>query len=316
MLLPKIDSIDSYRLLRRNNKNWLHAIHGICDKHNLDKKNLTMKQTGTHIVFFNGIYYIKLFCPLWKNDYISEKLLLKRLVGLEKFKVPQLIMEGKIEEWNYLIITSIRGLPLNEVSQKIQFDEKKQIIIKCGEFLNNLHKIPINGLDEINKDWQKFITNQMIKSKKKYLKSNNSNLFKTDILQFLDSNKSLSKHQFIPKLLNADLTDEHILVYLENETWKLGGFIDFGDAMIGHSAYDLIAPCLCLTYDNPILQEAFFKACGYTIDQLTRKLVDQITLYILIHPYITIPNVFDDIKKEVPNNLIDFQKKLCFFYSK
>ena len=87
---------------------------------------------------------------------------------------------------------------------------------------------------------------------------------------------------FDPVLLNADITDEHVLVVNRNGYWRFSGVIDFGDAMMGHPHYEFVAPLVCLTLGEPPLSQTLVESYGL---ELTPALAERLTTYCLLHKY-------------------------------
>lgn len=113
MLLPVIESLEQYRTLYRDPEVWRPAMQVICQRHNLDSGLLELAPPGSHVVFTAGLdIYLKLFCPLWAADAISERLVLDKLTGRPELPVPQLLAESEIEGWPYMIMRAVPGIPL------------------------------------------------------------------------------------------------------------------------------------------------------------------------------------------------------------
>ncbi len=87
---------------------------------------------------------------------------------------------------------------------------------------------------------------------------------------------------FEPVLLNADVTDEHVLVVRRDGYWRFSGVIDFGDAMMGHPHYEFVAPLVCLTIGEPSLSRTLVESYGL---ELTPALAERLTTYCLLHKY-------------------------------
>jgi hygromycin-B 7''-O-kinase len=83
-------------------------------------------------------------------------------------------------------------------------------------------------------------------------------------------------------LLNADITDEHVLVINRAGKWQFSGVIDFGDAMMGHPHYEFVAPLMCLTIGEPSLSRVLVESYGL---EFSPALADRLTTYCLLHQY-------------------------------
>jgi hygromycin-B 7''-O-kinase len=96
---------------------------------------------------------------------------------------------------------------------------------------------------------------------------------------------------FEPVLLSADVTDEHILVGQREGRWEVTGYIDFGDAMLGHPHYEFAAPGCSIARGSPPLQRAMLRAYGYSDTELNGELVMRLMAYTLLHRFINVPEL-------------------------
>ena len=284
----------------------------ICERHNLDVTQLEFAPPGSHVVFkANPDRYIKLFSPLWYKDSISERLVLGKLSGQSNLPIPCLIAEGEIENWQYIIMTAVEGLPLYDAWNLMEVSDKERIAVSCGEFMASLHSTQIEGLEAISIDWNTFVESQIQSCIAHTDGSDLSREWTQSVKELLKY--SLFDQNFQPVLLNADITDEHVLVRKHGERWELAGFIDFGDAMLGHPYYEFAAPGCTITRSSPNLQRAMLLAYGYSEDQLDSKMAAQLMAYTLIHRFITVPDLLKLFDTHQPANLEELTREFWYF---
>ena len=73
-LLPPVPDLETYGQVRGDPTLWLPAFQAICARHGIDGANLYAERTGTNMVFRAGSGpWIKLFPPLWGEDFIRER---------------------------------------------------------------------------------------------------------------------------------------------------------------------------------------------------------------------------------------------------
>jgi hygromycin-B 7''-O-kinase len=295
---------------------WLPAMRVICERHGLDPTQLEFAPPGSHVVFrVRPDRYIKLFAPLWRQDFVPERLVLGRLWLDEQsdWPFPRLVAEGKIENWPYVIVTALEGVPLDEVWDSMEMPDREHIATRCGELLAFFHSTPTKGLDAIATDWPAFVENQIQNCAKHLIQSDIDERLVHSTLEFLDHLPPLFEPGFQPVLLNADVTDEHILVSERGGRWELTGCIDFGDAMLGHPYYDFVAPGCCITYGSPRLQRAMLLAYGFYEDQLDATMGEQLMAYTLLHRFIDIPYLLTLFDSQQPTRLDDLKRGLWSF---
>lgn len=314
MLLPNIEAFEDYKLVYRDADTWLPAIRTICERHGLDKTLLELAPPGTHIVFRAGPHlYIKLFAPLWPGDFIPERLVLRKLSERSDLPIPRLETEGEIEGWPYIVVTAVEGVPLYEVWDVLDGSNKEHIATRCGELISALHSTQTAGLEAIAVDWPTFVDNQIQDCKDQLIHTGVDIRWAHSIVEFTESLPLLYEPDFQPVLLSADVTHEHILVSERGGRWELTGFIDFGDAMLGHPHYDFVAPSCDITRSSPNLQRAMLLAYGYSSNQLNTTLADQLMAYTLIHRYVTITDLLKLFGSQPPADFEDLQQKLWSF---
>lgn len=270
-LLPTITSKAEYRAVYTNNAVWLPAMEVVCRRHGLDPAQLQREPPGTHIVFRVGLYILKLFCPLWGEDYGAELAVLRHLQGLP---TPQFAAHGEIEGWSYLIMTAVPGNPVNEVWGELGLAEKRSILERIGVFMHDLHKQP--SIPALETDWEEFLAERV----EHWEEHHQPDGAWRDWIRGRVS--GFREPPFAPVLLNADITDEHVLVVNRGGKWRFSGVIDYGDAMMGHPFYEFVAPLMCLTIGEPSLSRTLVESYGM---ELTPAVADRLTTYCLLHRF-------------------------------
>ncbi len=313
LLLPHIKSVEDYRPIYRKSDTWLPAMRVICERHGLDVTQLEFAPPGTHVVFrVKPDLYIKLFAPPWREDFATERLALHKLSERTDLPIPIpiLVAQGEIENWPYIIITAVEGVPLCEVWESMNMLDREHIVSRCGEFMASVHLTDTAGLEEIAIDWPEFVENQ--------IQSCIGNLRQTDIgkqwidsvIGFMENLPPLFEPDFQPVLLNSDVTDEHVLVSKRGDRWEVTGFIDFGDAMLGHPYYEFAAPVCSITRGSKELRRAMLLAYGFSDDQLNETLSRQLMAYTLIHRFITISDLIEIFDSQKPRDFEELKKRL------
>ncbi len=312
-MLPNISTREDYRRIYRDADVWLPAMRAICQRHGLNADQLEFAPPGTHVVFRVEGLYIKLFSPLWGEDFVPERLVLRQLSGRPDLPVPQLVAEGAIEDWPYIIVTAVDGVPLYEVWNAMDVSDRTRIAARCGELMAALHSTPTDGLEAIAVDWSTFVEGQIRDCVDSLARADIDEQWKHSIVEFLNDLPPLFEPGFRPVLLSADVTDEHILVSECGGRWKVTGFIDFGDAMLGHSHYEFAAPGCCITRGSPNLQRAMLLAYGYAEDQLNATLAKQLMAYTLLHRFINISDLVELFGSQKPADFDALRQALWSF---
>jgi hygromycin-B 7''-O-kinase len=293
MLLPSLPDLAAYRSLYRDEATWLPAMRAICAEQGLDPAKLALAPPGSHVVFRAGSeLYIKLFAPLWESDYVSERAVLAALPDGPGRFVPRLVAEGGIEGWPYIVITRVRGVPLCEVWDELCLEARLLIARQCGAFMAWLHATPLAGLGEIAVDWPAFIRRQTEVRLQQIRDAGLPASWVSSVRALLDRLASTSQEDSRRVLLSADVTDEHVMVEQRGGGWRFSGYIDFGDAMLGHPLYEFAAPGCSIVRGIPSLARALLLGYGYTDEELDADLAERLTAHTLLHRYVTMADLF------------------------
>jgi hygromycin-B 7''-O-kinase len=294
VLLPDVGTLQAYRRVYRDEAVWLPAMQEICRRQGLGASGLAFAPPGTHVVFRVGAdRYIKLFSPLWGTDFGTERTVLDKLSARSDLPVPRLVAEGEVEGWPYLVMTAVRGIPLNQAWRLMGQRDRVHICHSCGALMAALHATSTEGMDAIAVDWPAFVESQLEDCVESVRKADLGDRWDPSVRAFLTVLPPLYEPGFRPVLLSADVTDEHILVSKRNKQWELTGFIDFGDAMLGHPLYEFAAPGCSITRGEPELQQAMLRAYGFSEVELNERLARQLMAYTLVHRYITISDLLE-----------------------
>ena len=279
-LLPYISSLESYRKVYRDEAVWFPAMRAICARHGLDVSTLRRTPLGSHIVFRTDDHILKLFCDLWADDFTSERAVLEHVRGLP---IPELIAHGKLEDWPYIIMSPLPGIPAMDVWGHLRSDQRLDVVRQVGELMRKLHNHP--PLMELATDWNAFLRECIAGCSQHH---GVEEPLKSWILERVEG---FSEPPFDPVLLSSDVTNEHILLSQRDGHWWITGFIDFGDAMMGHPHYEFIAPLACLTIGHPALSRALVESYGL---ELTPLLTERLTTYCLLHEFARLDDFLGD----------------------
>ncbi len=250
-------------------------MHEICSRHGLDAGSLRREVLGSHVVFRADGRILKLFSPLWGGDHTSERAVLTHICGLP---APRITEEGDIDGWPYLALTIVPGLPALDVWSDLEVDQRADVVRQLGELMRKLHGHP--PVHELAVDWDNFIGERIAACDHHHRAEEP---WRSWIHGQLDG---FTEPPFTPVLLSADITEDHLLLSQDQDQWLITGFIDFGDAMMGHPYYDFIAPLAFYCFGEPDLSYVLLDAYGLEpTDQTTRRL----TTYCLLHRFEAAP---------------------------
>jgi hygromycin-B 7''-O-kinase len=246
-------------------------VTAICARHDLDANNLERQPAGTHVVFRTGSHIIKLYAPFWLEDFAAERAALQPLRGLP---TPELVAQGEIEGWPYLVMTVVPGTPAEEIWPDLTGRERIDIAQQLGELMRRLHRQ--RPVAELALDWDVFLGERISGAEEFHAAIEPWHGWIRERLT------DFHEPPFSPVLLHADITADHVLLSRTAQEWRITGLIDFGDAMMGHPFYEFIAPLAFYCFGDPPVSRALLE--GYGLD-LTPEVTDRLTTYCLLHKF-------------------------------
>jgi len=288
-LLPSVHAKRDYLAVYRDDGPWLPALRCICDRHGLPAAGLARQALGTHVVFRTTDRIVKLMCPLYLDRHDAEGIVLRRLRGLPS---PELVAQGELEGWPYLVMTIVDGTPAAEVWPALTHAEKASIVPQVGDLMRRLHaQAPIA---ELAIDWNRFLEERIrIAGEHHGVSGEWAGWLQRRLEGFAEG-------PFAPVLLHADITLDHLLLERRGGAWTVTGLIDFGDAMMGDPGYDFTAPLIGLAAGDAGLTRRLVESYGWRPD---REVRERLLTWCLLHRYARLSDITERIRVGHPDEL-------------
>ncbi len=284
--LTSINSFEELEVLKQDTKLFENVIRKILAQHNLPFNALTLFSEGSNIVFScDNKLVIKLFPPFHKDQFASERLILKALEGKLSVKTPVLKFEGELAGWPYIIMTQLEGTLLETLWHNLDQNNKLVIMQELGSLIREVHSLPTQGLEAIDCHWKQFIENQIMGCIENHKVKNLSKSLLQQVPSYIDVMKESLLSIEEPVILTGEYTPMNFLVTNIDGIWHIAGLIDFGDAMLGHYKYDLLGPGAFLIQGDTELLKTFLRAYGFLPSELNEELSQQLTALMLLHKY-------------------------------
>jgi len=241
---------------------------------------------GSNLVAIaDGNRILKVFPPFLKFQWESERLALRQLFGKISISTPELLHEGEMDGWYYLIMTKLEGESLKGIWPKLLEEEKRKKLHQIGSLIAEVHRINIGPLAELEPKWSLFISQQRKKAYARHEKLGLPIKFLEGIEHYLDENYGLIPSTFESVILTGEYTPENILVKKNGADFCIEGLIDFGDVMVGLPEYDLLGPSTFLAAGDPNRLMSLFSGYGYSEAELNSDLLKRLTSLLLMHRY-------------------------------
>ncbi|KYF94114.1 hypothetical protein BE20_56260 [Sorangium cellulosum] len=287
-LFPPFDDAAGFDRIRAHLDAFLPAIRAVCERHGLAASGLAAFERGTNVVVSNDAgQIIKLFPPFLRHQFEAERLALGRVHGKVPVATPEILREGELDGWPYLVMSRLPGRTLEEVWPALGGAERAEALARIGEIMTAAHALPTGGLESLDLGWDAFVERQIAGCEGRHRRMRLPERLVAQIPAYLGSARPLLPTSVIPVLLTGEYTPENLLVTQTGGAWRVTGMIDFADACLGPAEYDLLGPCLFLAAGSAELQRAFLVACGTGIADadLTPALSRKLMALALLHRY-------------------------------
>jgi hygromycin-B 7''-O-kinase len=283
-LLPALTAAD-YSAVHPHTEGWLPAVRVIAQRHGLEGTP-TRFGDGSMVVFAVGEQHvIKLYPPFCADKHLRERAALARIQGRVGFATPEIVADGEVEGWPYLVMTRVTGVPIDKVWGQLPEAERERLASEAGEAVARLHALPVEGLSPLEVDWGEFLQRQTARCVERQRSQGVAEPWLEQIPAYLEATRVHFPSSFPTALLHTELGPGHLFLTERRGRWELEGLIDFADALVGHPEYDFAAVGLFITRGDARWLRAFLLAYGYLPGELTPALRERLMTYTLLHRY-------------------------------
>jgi hygromycin-B 7''-O-kinase len=282
--LPNIQNIGEFQAWRADAAQCLPAALDIARRHGLPAGNPHLFTTGTNLVVGLGRDLIlKLFPPMLRSQFLSERMSLGLLQGRLSVPIPQIVVEGERDGWPYLVITRLRGVLGAEAWPALPEDAKERVLGQIGETIAEVQKVPIGELSAIEPRWDRFMRQQIAGCRARHARLGLPPKYLDGLDEFLAEAAGLIPMNAPPVILTGEYIPENFLLSQDRGSWRLSGLIDFGDVMTGWGEYDLLGPSAFMTAGMPRRVQRLLQGFGYSKADMTPALTRRLMALMLLH---------------------------------
>ena len=282
--LPGVKDIEAFRAWRADPSRCLPAARDIAHSHGLPHRDARLFPTGTNLVVaLDGLLVLKLFPPLLRHQFVSERLALSLLRGKLSVPIPEIVVEGERDQWPYLVITRLQGVVGAEAWPILPEDQKERVLGQIGETIAEVQRVPVGELSGIEPPWAGFISGQIERCRARHERLGLPRKFLDGLDRLLRDAAALIPVNAPPVILTGEYIPENFLLGCENGNWQLAGLIDFGDVMTGWKEYDLLGPSAFMTAGMPRRVDSLFRGFGYSKADIDADLKRRLMALMLLH---------------------------------
>lgn len=284
--LPNVKNIEAFRAWRRDPSQCLPAAIDIARRHGLPHADPQLFSTGTNLVVaLDDRLILKIFPPLLRHQFASERAALSRLRGRLSVPIPEIMLEGERDQWPYLVITRLQGVVGSQAWPILPEDQKERVLAQIGETIAEVQRVPVGGLSAVEPRWAAFISGQIKGCRARHERLGLPQKYLDGLDDLLRDAAALIPVDAPPVILTGEYIPENFLLSRESGTWRLAGLIDFGDVFTGWGEYDLLGPSVFMAAGMPRRVESFFDGFGYSPEDVTPALTRRLAALMLLHRF-------------------------------
>lgn len=296
MFLPRITGWTTYERMFTRSAIWRPAVRDVLRRHGIALRRIQGTFPGTSAVFRSetdrGDLLAKFFPPMIAGDARREAAALGALADVRGLAVPRLVASGILRDrtvWRYLILRPLPGRPIREVKRRMSRADHLASMRAVGRRLRAIHAVPVPaGVPPLN--LRRLILNALREYR-------NADVFPPALIQDLRRRlPRLTRSTGRPRLLHADLYEDHLIMNRINGRWRATGVIDLADAAAGDPMYEWMPVRLGFRWSDPKFFLAAVRARHPGL-RLTARWRDRSAAYMLIHRFGP-RALLDQLKKE------------------
>jgi hygromycin-B 7''-O-kinase len=282
--MHSLPSLSSFQAWRADAAQWLPAALDIARGHGLPHPDPRPFLTGTNLVVaLDDRLVLKIFPPILRAQFISERASLSQLRGRLTISIPEIVIEGERDQWPYLVITRLHGVLGAEAWPVLPEDQKERVLGQIGETIAEVQRVPVGELSHIEPRWDHFMRRQIEGCRARHERLGLPQKHLHGLDDFLRDAATLIPMNAPPVILTGEYIPENFLLSCEAGDWRLSGLIDFGDVLTGWGEYDLLGPSAFMTAGMPRRVRSLFAGFGYSNADINSTLQHRLMALLLLH---------------------------------
>jgi len=281
---PAFADDDSFRVWRNDPAQSLPLAVDIAHSHGLPCDDPQFFVTGTNLVVgLDDRLILKVFPPLLRAQFVSERATLSALRGKLGIPIPEIVVEGGRDGWPYLVITRLPGVLASEAWPRLPEVQKERLLAELGAVIAEVQRVPPGSLAEIEPGWAEFMRGQIAGCRARHARLGLAPKFLEGLDDLLRDAGELIPMQPQPVILTGEYIPENFLLTSRGDEWRLAGLIDFGDVMTGWREYDLLGPSAFMSAGRPRRVRSLFEGFGYARAEMNFELKRRLMALMLLH---------------------------------
>jgi hygromycin-B 7''-O-kinase len=227
---------------------------------------------------------LKLYPPCYAGERDHERAVLERLRGALPCATPEVLSSGEVEAWRYVLMTRVRGRPLDENWTELRPADRLRLAAQVGAALAALHRVDAPGLADPVAPWDGFIREQARRCVELQRGRGLDERWLEQIPDFLREVGLPTADP--PALLHTEIMRTHVFAERAGDgCWSVSGLVDFEPAMRGATDYEFASVGLFLTRGSGAALRSLLLAYGLREADLGLPLQRRFLVCTLLHRY-------------------------------
>ena len=279
---PALEDFAAFRAFRTDAAQWLPMARDIAQSHGVAWSDPVVFATGTNLVVGLGDRLIlKIFPPLHRGQFVSERATLGVLAGQLTIDVPEIVAEGERESWPYLIMTRLSGTLASEAWPDMTEADKERVLRGLGEAIAEVQRVPPGELLQITPAWTDVMRGQIAGCRARH-QLGLAPKFLDGLDDLLRDARELIPMDAKPVILTGEYIPENFLVVRDHDGWRVSGLFDFGDVFAGFGDYDLMGPsafmAATISFGSAVQEQSMKAMCSTGVQPVENGTVTTSTI--------------------------------------
>jgi hygromycin-B 7''-O-kinase len=283
---PNLASIGAFHAWRADRSQWLPVAIDIARNHSLSCADPQVFSMGTNLVVaLDQRLILKIFPPMLRRQFESERAALGRLHGRLSIPVPQIVFEGERSGWPYLVMTRMNGVNCEEAWAWLSEHQRESVLTQVGEIIAEVQRVPVGDLSQLQPQWEQFIPKQIEGCRARHERLGLPEKYLDGLDNFLRDAVTLIPVNAASVILTGEYNPENIFLEEHSGRWRLAALIDFGDVMTGWGEYDLLGPSTFAAAGRPGRVRSLLRGYGYSEAGVDAALPRRLMTLLLLHRF-------------------------------
>lgn len=262
---------------------WIAIADEICRQHRIPFANLRRAEHGENIVvLIDEEYVLKIYTPI-KNGFNRERAALEYARGKTPLPISQIIAEGEIEGFEYLITDRLPGRQmLRPEWLGLSRPAQTGLLTQLAYGLKELHS---HDAGAIHFDWHEFVEIQVESVMDRQRAAGGNPEWLDSLPKYLETHLPLLPSRPPSVFMHGDVHFGNLLVTDDRVRPVISGLFDFADSLKGFYGYEFVAIGVLMMQGQGDLQREFFRAYGYRDSEINLELRRRLMMLTILYEH-------------------------------